>query len=297
MLKVMLGMAALFFFEGAAHAERTALTIVVKNRTQQALKPIAFSGVGTFEIFRNDAKFANGSCPDSSNREGKLACSIICDPKDSMSKTLRVVPPGKSLRVRGYVAPPADEIELQGCTVLPSANREFVYTDSRLALTELTRSNVALSQLVTIKASGSGVQLADTAHAIAVFKKVGGASDGVAVLGSFQRIAAALADHPQFAMDQESVKGLSQYSVGASNVLLRQIANAQIDSKTGEKVKLSGSKEDFYSNLTAIEDSLDKKVGRSAQQNLLLNDIQGMKAKPPATGMQDMLKVRPVTQY
>ena len=259
-------------------ADQTLLVISVKQRTQQQQIPLPFTKVGAFEIFRGESKFASANCPDPSNKDGKTSCTITCEPKETIAKPLRVIPPGRALRVRGFVAPPAEDVELTGCKLTPSDEREFIYVESSLALAEFLKTEKAFVQIA--KQSGNDWELADASLAVGVFKAVGATQAGKRKLAQFQEITGALAESRQMRQDSRGSELAKQHSFGVSNVLLGEIVKTNLDSETASKIKLTGEKTDYYRNLQMIEVTLESKQARTSQQNLLLNDIQTLKAKP-----------------
>ena len=263
----------------SAAAEDVKLVLVVKQVNQQDQKPTPFSGVGKFEIFRDDVKYPNASCPGITKPDGRLTCDIPCVAKDTVAKTLRVVPPGKEHRVRGYVAPPSEEVEIQGCTLSPSAEREFVYVDSGVALASLIKLDGQFAQVIKV-GDGGAVQYADTASAMAIFTKIGASQNGKSQLASFQAISAAIANAKEAQGDTKAADAASKYSIGISNVFLNQIAKDYVDPKTASNVRVTANKADYYTNLGKIEGGLESKIGRSTTQNILLNDVQILKGSP-----------------
>jgi hypothetical protein len=281
--------AGLLAMGSTAFAEEAVIPIVVKQRTQQAPKAAPFASVGLFEIYRGETKFTGASCPDLSNKDGHLSCTITCSEKERTSKNLRIVPPGKSIQVRGFVTPPAGEIELVGCKLNPDLVQEFVYTDSRLALFILFQADPTLSRFAIVGKDGKTVTFGDWPAVLEAYDKVLKSPDGVAKLSHIQKISAVAADANQAGGNVDAAKLFNAYSVGVSNYFLKTISvtNIGADSKS---IKLTGTTPDYYQNLRLVETGLEKQMGRTPVQNQLLNDVQKLRNSPYTLKDQGILK-------
>lgn len=282
-------LAGLLAIGSTVFAEEAVIQIAVKQRTQQ--KPIAvpFGSVGLFEIYRGETKFAPAACPDYSNKEGRLSCTITCSQKEQTRKNLRIIPPAKGLQIRGFVAPPADEIELVGCKVNPGLTREFVYIDSRLALNGIFKQDPSLAQFASDIGHGKTVTFPDANAVLQVYEKVAKSPDGLTKLSEIQRISALAAEANQADGDAAGAKQLNAYSVGVSNYFLKKIAVKNLGSES-QTVKLTGETPDYYKNLWILEAGLEKQIGRTPEKNLLLNDVQRLKNSPYTLEDQETLK-------
>ena len=82
------------------------LEIRVVKRTHADRNPIPFPGVGLFGLIRGQAKFEGGSCPDKSNANGTVLCSIKCRAQEKEPITIRVQPPTNQDHLAGWTTPP-----------------------------------------------------------------------------------------------------------------------------------------------------------------------------------------------
>lgn len=260
----------------SAYADQTNLLISVRQVTHQKPDPYAFSGVGLFSIFRGEQPFAGASCPDISNQEGRLECSIACDKADSSTKPLRVVPPSKSYRVRGYITPASADVQLKGCLLLPNASSTFVYKDSQLVIQQVLKNNPELQQIIKPSPNQETFNFAAINAAMPVMKQVAEREYGGVALISLSQAASALAEKRQEG-DPVGAELLSKYQVGINNVLLGEVFKKKSGFGLPTSFKVTADKSDYYGNLLLFEQTLDGAVGRTAQQTILLNDIQALK--------------------
>jgi len=259
----------------AAHADQVVLEVSVRQLTHVKKDAYAFPGVGVFQIVRGTQPFQGASCPDLSNKDGRLTCSIGCDKADATVKPLRVVPPSRA--VRGFIPPPLVDIELKGCTLVPPALPPFLYRDAKLVVENALQKAPELARTVAAMQDGKGFNFVPVGEALPVLVGVASSDKGRQALYDLNAAAGAFAVSST-ETDPNFAQTLSDYQVGITNILLREA----VKSKAGSlpvSLKISFDKADYYNNLVAVEDALDRKVGRTPQQNIFLNDIQKLKGK------------------
>lgn len=278
-----------------AFGQQAVVPVVVMEKTVQKPVRSPFASVGLFQVFRGGTKVEKASCPDYSNKDGKLSCIIPCSATDNVPGNFSIVPPASGPRVKGYVAPPSKEVEVLGCKVTPNTPREFEYVDSLLALNELLRNEPMLAQLASKSGAGQASDLGTPADALQVFADLAGKPDGLAKLNQLRKLSALAAEKPQFDASSREAQHFMQYSVGASNVLLKEIARKNIGT-AGSGIRITGTTADYYSNLKTLELGLENKMGRTPAENLLLNDVQALSQQPFKPSLQpqiqDYLKIK-----
>lgn len=261
----------------AVYAEQTLLHIIVQQITHVRPEPQPFSAVGTFQVYRGEQTFAGASCPDLSNDQGRLTCTITCDKSDSLAKPLRVVPPSRSDRVRGYIAPPSASVELKGCALSPQAVSSFVYKDANLTLQRAIAQFPSLRNVITLAGGNADYQFAKVDEALPIMQQMASSPDGATTLISLNEAARALA--MKYAKpDPQKAELLTTYNVGIQNVFLAEVAKNKF--RIPDDFKITGNKTDYYKNLGLLEETLDRRVGRSTQETILLNDVQALKRQP-----------------
>jgi len=273
---------------GPAFADEATIPITVRQVTHVKPGPHAFSGVGSFQVYRGEKPLPGATCPDLSNNEGRLSCTVTCDKKDVTAKPLRVVPPSQILRVRGYVAPPSANVELKGCAIAPVVGSTFIYKDSQIAFAELLGTNPQLAQFIKPGKPAGTYELAAVNDALPVMTQFASTPEGAETLASLNKATSALADRTQDT-DPAKAELLSAYTVGIHNVFLNQVVKKKAGIQIPEGFKVSGKKTDYYNNLGLVEQSLDSKVARSPQQTKLLNDVQLWKRQPIDPARHDQL--------
>jgi hypothetical protein len=262
-----------------AYAQKVTVQISVTQATHEKETPHAFPGVGLFEIFRGEQPFQGAECPDMSNNQGKLTCTVTCDSSDSTSKQLRLVPPSKAHRVRGFIPPLSADLSLKGCALSPRAPGPFVYRDSKLVLRLVLKDSPQMRALFRRSADFEVIEFAGFGTAMPVMQQVASTHDGPATLVQFNRAASAFIegrDDP----DPVMTAALSKYQIAIYNVLLGEIAKQKVGLASTARLKITTSKDDYYANLLQLEAALDQTVGRTAEQNLLLGDVQALKRQP-----------------
>lgn len=276
-------------FASLAFGQQAVVPIVVTEKTVQ--KPIGnpFARVGLFQVFRGGTKVEKASCPDYSNKDGKLSCIIPCSATDNVPGNFSIVPPDSGPRVRGYVAPPSKEVEVLGCKVMPNTPREFEYVDSLLALNELLRNEPMLAQLASAPGAGKTPDLGTPARVVRIVAELARKPDGLAKVNQLRKLSALAAEKAQFEANPKGAQHLMQYSVGASNVLLNEIARTNTGI-AGNEIKLTGTTADYYSNLKTLEVGLESKMGRTPAENLLLNDVQDLRQQPFKPSVQPQIQ-------
>jgi hypothetical protein len=276
-MKRLLAMLGIPLLAGASMADQVLVPIVVHQVTHVRTAAHPFPAVGPFRIQRGDQLVANSSCPDLSNQEGRLVCSIPCDKADRNAKPLRVVPPIKT-RAHGYVAPVSANIELVGCSITPAAPPPFLYKESKYFIRTLLAMRKELEAVISVSADGGQVTLAPVEGAIPVMTQIVATPEGAETLASLNTAMGALLEVQQ--ADPKSADLLSSYLVGINNVFLAEAAKKATGKAPSADFKLTGKKADYYSNLRGIEKQLDSRVGRSAQQTRFLNVVKDLKGQP-----------------
>lgn len=272
-----------------AFGQQAVVSVVVMEKTVQKPVRSPFASVGLFQVFRGGTKVEKASCPDYSNKDGKLSCIIPCSATDNVPGNFSIVPPDSGPRVRGYVAPPSKEVEVLGCKVTPNTPREFEYVDSLFALNELLRNEPMLAQLASTSGTGKASDLGTPAKVLPVFAELARKPDGLAKVNLLRKLTALAAEKPQFEAGSREAQNLMQYSVGASNVLLKEIARKNLGTADGG-IRITGTTADYYFNLKTLEVGLESKMGRTPAENLLLNDVQTLGQQPFKPSVQPQIQ-------
>ncbi|APV51464.1 hypothetical protein BWI17_18260 [Betaproteobacteria bacterium GR16-43] len=270
-----------------AHADKATLPIRVVSKSGTDTR--AFQGVGPFEIKRNSAKFADATCPDESDSDGKLVCVVTCSKTDDGAKTLMLVPPSKGGRTKGYVAPTAQELKLTKCTLSPATERTFEYLDAGSAVRLIV---VKYPDLGAAVKPGPGdwqaFTIATDPKSIEAYERVGSTPEGRADL--FRLQAANIAAFEKRSGSLASEANVEGFSNVVGSIYLKELAKSQVGDSVAASVKVSKDKDAYFKNLSQIERALDSKVGRSTRQNILLNDVQSWKSLPPSKASEATLK-------
>jgi hypothetical protein len=270
----------IFFTESSLSAD-TQLKVRVKIKVSESAPATAFAGVGDFEIFRGDTKFSDARCPEPSDNEGGLVCEIKCETGVQSVKALRVVPPGKTRKVRGYIAPPAIELRLANCKLSPGEEREFIYLDPRVALAELTRAHPAITKIASVNPAGA-VMVYTSDDSIAALETLGETQNGRLALTRLQEYVSAAADAPNLPMYGDSIAASNALPNAIASVYFKQAVKEKAGIEISSKVKVDFTEKTYFGNISKIQKSLDTKTTRTPKENLLLNDLHDWK-KTPAT--------------
>lgn len=265
-------------FAPVAHAESIAVSLLVRQITHVRSTPHAFSGVGAFQIFRGNAVMAGSQCPEASDDEGRLSCVIVCDKTDALVKQLRIVPPSPSVapRVKGYIAPASAAFQLKGCSISPVDLPPLVFRDAQTAFADLLKKHPEFSRIVK-EGAPSAAKLVAVDEGLPILKPKVNTPEGRASLATLDEIARAFSGSNSNATMAEQY---TKYSVGIHNIFLGYALESKARIDVPSDFKITGEKGDFYKNLGLVERSLDRKPVRTAQENLLLNDIQRAKHQP-----------------
>lgn len=262
---------------GAVQAQQAVVTITVKQQSQQEPNGTPFKNVGPFEVYRAQAKFADGSCPDFSNDRGKLSCVIKCNKDDKMEANLAIRPPTKGNRITGYVPPPAENIQVVGCVVRPQ-EREFVYVDGRMVLQAIYRNEASLAKLMAADPKGT-FTIESSSKSLETYRTLVKTPEGLDKLRRIQQAAATASDGQNARGDAFSASAFSEISIGASNLLIAEVVKKYAPAQM-KAIKVTGDSRDYFGNLTVLQGALEEKVGRTTDQNLLLNDLDTLKQSP-----------------
>jgi hypothetical protein len=198
----------------------------------------------------------------------------MCDAKESDRIPLRVIPP-KNKTTRGYTVPVAEEVALVGCSLSASSKR-FTYKDSYHLLAEVFSSYPDLAGL-TVQRAGTVTIEPFTPQTAVYFRKLVRTRQGFEAIDLTKTYAAEVAIAKEEAGDKDSAKAFAQYSFAASNVILEEVYRTHITSADSSKMKLSGNKIDFYSNLSVLGADLEAKPNKNQQDIRLLNDIHELR--------------------
>lgn len=276
-------------FASLAFGQQAVVPIVVMEKTVQKPNRSPFTSVGLFHVFRGGTKVEKASCPDYSNKDGKLSCIIPCSATDNVPGNFSIVPPDSGPRVKGYVPPPSREVEVLGCKVTPNTPQEFEYVDSLFALNELLRNEPMFAQLAPAPGAGKTPDLGTPARVLPIVAELARKPEGLAKVNQFRKLSALAAEKAQAEANPRGAQHLLQYSVGASNVLLKEIARNNTGI-AGKEIKLTGATADYYSNLKTLEVGLESKMGRTPEENLLLNDVQTLGQQPFKPSVQPQIQ-------
>jgi hypothetical protein len=272
----------------AAWAEVTQITIRVKMHLKQTEAPRAFSAVDGFQVYRGSTKFDAASCPDASDRDGKLFCSITCSATDAVEKTLRLVPPGKTARVKGYVAPAAEELKLSKCKVQPKSQWEFVYTDPVVSVAQIVAKEPKLAAVARAQPENNLLVFNSSAEAIAVLEKVGETAQGREALFNFQQAALAATESQEIKLDPKAREAVEKYPSVIGSIYFKTLV-MRVKPDAAKYVTIKADKSAYFSNMEAVAMHLDRDAAKSPQVNQLLNQVQEWKAVPASASTRNLL--------
>lgn len=211
-----------------------------------------FGDVGRFDI-RNGSAPA-GECPGNTNAAGKVTCRLACEPNDPATRNIKIVPP-RNERTRGYTTPNAREVSMQGCQ-LSMAELEFIYKDFALALGELTKDTPLFPHFAN---AGTGSWSGKFEASSQVWGEVLALPGGAQKLDQLRALTGELALQKSAERDSAGASRWDGYSVGISNLLLKESASRNDGKDAAAKIKVTPIKADFYSNLRIMGDQIEAK--------------------------------------
>jgi len=257
-----------------AQAESAELRIEVVQLYSEKVGKRPFSEVGFFELRRGDAKFEGATCPDTSNKEGKLTCKLVCSAKDRDAIRLKVIPPRPQI-AKGYTVPPADEVTITGCKLLPDT-KQFVYSDSRKLLVEILQETPSLADIS--QKEGDFVVKPFTVNTAPKLVELSKQPASLQKLDRIRVYMGDLAIQSQGDGNSEAAKRYAEYSYGASNAILHKVYGNL--GSGSQQILTTGSKADFYKNLGTIKVELDKKPNKSEQDLGLSSTVTTLRTSP-----------------
>lgn len=281
-------MLSMLLAANAGFAEETQITVRVKMQLKHSEPPRAFPGVDGFQIYRGSTKFDAASCPDASDREGKLVCLITCSASDTVEKTLRLVPPGKTARVKGYVAPAGEELKLAKCKVKPKSQWDFVYIDPVVSVAQIVAKEPKLAAAARAQPDSNQLTFNSSAEAIAALEKVGETQQGRELLFSFQQAALAATESQEIKLDPRAREAVEKYPSVIGSIYFKNLV-MRVKPDAAKFVTIKADKAAYFSNMESVEKYLDKDAAKSPQVNMLLNQVQEWKTVPASASTTNLL--------
>lgn len=231
-----------------------------------------FGDVGRFEVRNGDLPSLAGECPGNTNLAGKVTCRFVCKEGDQATSHFKIIPP-RTERTRGYTSPGTKEVTLQGCQ-LSVSELEFIYVDITVALRELTKDTPLAIQFAEAGASNWNGKF-DAASE--TWSKLANTTVGRQKLDQIRTITGELALDRIAAKENLSAANWDNFSVGISNVLLKESAIRNYGNSAGAKIVVSGSKADLYKNLSVYGDQIEAKPLLSPIDARRLSDVNNLK--------------------
>lgn len=266
-------------------AQATLQLLVKQHASPNTPRP--FRDLGRFDIRLGNASSSAGECPGNTDANGKISCRFVCTAQDQTARNFKIVPP-RNERTRGFTAPVTREVSLQGCQ-LSVAELEFVYVDFAVALRELTRGTPLETQFASAGAPGWNGKF-DAASK--QWEQLGSTPAGRHKLDQLRALTGEIA--LEKASDKETAHAAmwDHFSVGISNVLLKNSAARLYGQDTAAQIKVSPSKADFYKNLRVLGTHIEAKKSMSPLDARVLTDVNKLSStssdKLPAASFQSI---------
>lgn len=278
-----LGFLIFFAVHQASAADAIKLQIEVLQLYSVRVGPRPFKDVGIFSLWRSQTKYAKGDCPEASDKDGKLTCQITCDKNDTDLIGLKVRAP-KNHRTVPYAPPLDQEFKVQGCTITGDA-KPFVYRDPSRLTEELMQTTPKLAQFLMFQ-PGKSVSETNISpfnpQSIAMLGDFATTPEGFLAVERLRAYTGDLALLASYAEDKKKSDEFSKYSFAASNVLLSAYFKSESTSNANLKFAVTGSKDDFYSNLTKANEYLKAKPNKSLEDHAKLKAIDEIRATSSA---------------
>lgn len=248
-------------------AQATLQLLVKQLASPNASRP--FGDVGRFDIRAGNTSSSDGECPGNTNATGKIICRFACKPEDQTTRNFKIVPP-RNERTRLFTAPAAKEVSLQGCQ-LSLAELEFVYVDAAYALRDLTKDTPLATQFANAGAANWDGKFDASSPA---WVQLSASQSGRQKLDQIRSITGEMALDKISAKDTQSAVKWDNFSVGISNILLKESAQRNYGNDTATKITVSPNKADFYKNLRVVEQHIEAKDVMTPVDTRRLNEVK-----------------------
>ncbi len=245
-----------------ATAQATLQLLVKQHASPNTPRP--FRDLGRFDIRLGNNSSAEGECPGNTDANGKVSCHFACKPEDQVARNFKIVPP-RNERTRGFTSPVTREVALKGCQ-LSVAELEFVYTDFATALGALTKGTLLETQFAS-----AGAPRFDAASK--EWEQLSATPAGRQKLDQLRALTGEIALEKASDKDTASATRWDNFSVGISNVLLRNSAFRNYGQETATRIEVSPNKADFYKNLRVLGAHIEAKETMTPLDARVLTDV------------------------
>lgn len=254
------------------------IRVLVKQKDIGAESPLP--RVGQFTILRNNTRYPQADCPDASNTNGELVCTVSCA-SNSRNATLLLRPPTSDLAVvvSGMAVPPARELQLSECKLTTPQPVVLVYKTVAAQLAELRLQNNAVYMAAT---AGQGIgarikpfpQAQGDLEALAKNEANRPAIQQLAELARMERerqtAMARAKEELAAAPSVKAITGLDGYAVGMQSVLLKaQAVDAVGAAQAAAWVKVSPEPVELDKSISRVTRSLGQKNVLADKERLL----------------------------
>lgn len=245
-----------------AMAQATLQLLVKQHASPNTPRP--FRDLGRFDIRLGNASSAEGECPGNTDANGKVSCRFVCKPDDQLARNFKIVPP-RNERTRGFTSPVTREVALKGCQ-LSVAELEFVYVDFAVALRDLTKGTPLETQFASV-----GAPRFDAASK--EWDQLSATPAGRQKLDQLRALTGEIALEKASDKDSASATRWDNFSVGISNVLLKNSAFRNYGQETATRIEVSPNKADFYKNLRVLGAHIEAKETMTPLDARVLTDV------------------------
>lgn len=245
-----------------AAAQATLQLLVKQHASPNTPRP--FRDLGRFDIRLGNTSSAEGECPGNTDANGKVSCRFVCKPDDQVAKNFKIVPP-RNERTRGFTSPVTREVALKGCQ-LSVAELEFVYVDFAVALGALTKGTPLETQFAS-----AGAPKFDAASK--EWEQLSATPAGRQKLDQLRALTGEIALEKASDKDTASATRWDNFSVGISNVLLKNSAFRNYGQETATRIEVSPNKADFYKNLRVLGAHIEAKETMTPLDARVLTDV------------------------
>ncbi|MEO8020365.1 hypothetical protein [Polaromonas sp.] len=245
-----------------AAAQATLQLLVKQHASPNTPKP--FRDLGRFDIRLGNTSSSDGECPGNTDANGKVSCRFVCKPDDQVARNFKIVPP-RNERTRGFTSPVTREVALKGCQ-LSVAELEFVYMDFAIALRDLTKGTPLETQFASV-----GTPRFDAASK--EWDQLSATPAGRQKLDQLRTLTGEIALEKASDQDTASATRWDHFSVGISNVLLKNSAFRNYGRETATRIEVSPNKADFYKNLRVLGAHIEAKEAMTPLDARVLTDV------------------------
>lgn len=244
--------------------------VLLKDKVNSNAVP--FRDIRGFVVLQGGIAYPGSSCPNPSDNDGMLTCSVPCSSNADLQLALRSPNRNIDVRTSGYGAIPATlPLSIKGCSQTGASPVEFIFKSREVLLSEFEKDHPTIYKALVNKTNNEIKSLNESSPALIDLAKNPANRDAILQLSTIAK-----AVQTDVRPAKPVWKNLDEYAVGAPSIIVKAAAEKSSEHATAI---VTSDPNLLNRNMGEISKKLSEKPTLNAGDRELFRTIQDAKKR------------------